>query len=87
MKTTKKPELLSLKKAIPPQLPQELIEDINPSQPIVDLEQSVDTESPATEYLQNYTPVQDYPTLPSAGNSGWQASDIWRELRVDGFCD
>ncbi|UKP01270.1 hypothetical protein [Nostoc sp. UHCC 0870] len=87
MKPTKKPELLSLKKAIPPQLPQELIEDFIPSQPIADLEQSVDTESPATEYLQSYPPGQDYPTFPSAGNSGWQASDIWRELRVDGFCD
>ncbi|MBC1240998.1 hypothetical protein H6G94_32550 [Nostoc punctiforme FACHB-252] len=39
------------------------------------------------QYLTRYSPVQDYPILQSVGNSGWQASDIWRELRVDGFCD
>ncbi|MBD2683210.1 MULTISPECIES: hypothetical protein [Nostoc] len=47
----------------------------------------VESQSQATEYFTRHALVQDYRTLQSVGNSGWQASDIWRELRVDGFCD
>ncbi|PLZ85536.1 hypothetical protein CEN45_05180 [Fischerella thermalis CCMEE 5198] len=31
-------------------------------------------------------PVRDYPIVRSVGNSGWQASDIWRDIRIDNFC-
>ncbi len=34
----------------------------------------------------NYIPVRDYPVVQSIGNSGWQASDIWRDIRIDNFC-
>lgn len=87
MKITKKPEFLTLKKATVPKPEHEQIEDILPSKPVANQQPPQDTETPATEYLQSYTPVQDYTTFPSAGNSGWQASDIWRDLRVDSFCD
>ncbi|MDZ8085055.1 MAG: hypothetical protein RMY16_05560 [Nostoc sp. DedQUE12b] len=29
---------------------------------------------------------EHYRPLRSVGNSGWQPSDVWRELRVDNFC-
>ncbi|MEH2286803.1 hypothetical protein [Nostoc sp.] len=29
---------------------------------------------------------EDYRPLRSISNSGWQPSDVWRELRVDNFC-
>ncbi|AUT00006.1 hypothetical protein CLI64_06185 [Nostoc sp. CENA543] len=34
-----------------------------------------------------YIPQRDYPLVQSVGNSGWQVSDIWRDIRVDNFCD
>ncbi len=34
-----------------------------------------------------YNPVRDYPLVQSVGNSGWQVSQIWRDLRVDNFCN
>jgi len=87
MKPTKKPELLTLKKATVPKPKHEQIEEVSASESIANQQPSQDTETPDTEYLQSCTPVQDYPILPSAGNSGWQASDIWRDLRVDSFYD
>ncbi|MDJ0675776.1 MAG: hypothetical protein QNJ36_10410 [Calothrix sp. MO_167.B42] len=35
----------------------------------------------------NYIPVRDNPIVQSVGNSGWQISDIWRDIRVDNFCE
>jgi hypothetical protein len=35
----------------------------------------------------NYIPVRDNPIVRSVGNSGWQISDVWRDIRVDNFCD
>lgn len=35
----------------------------------------------------NYIPVRDNPIVQSVGNSGWQVSDIWRDVRVDNFSD
>ncbi|MBD0304650.1 MAG: hypothetical protein ICV85_21570 [Tolypothrix sp. T3-bin4] len=34
----------------------------------------------------NYIPVRDNPIVQSVGKSGWQISDIWRDIRVDNFC-
>lgn len=34
-----------------------------------------------------YIPRQEYPVIQSVGNSGWQVSDIWRDIRVDNFCN
>ena len=34
----------------------------------------------------NYIPLRHNPIVQSVGNSGWQPSDIWREMRVDDFC-
>ncbi|WP_392532306.1 hypothetical protein [Nostoc sp. C117] len=35
----------------------------------------------------NYIPLRDNPLVQSVGNSGWQPSDIWREMRLDSFYD
>ena len=34
----------------------------------------------------DYIPLLDNPPVQSVGNSGWQISDVWRDLRVDDFC-
>jgi hypothetical protein len=37
---------------------------------------------------QSYIPVNNYkPIISSIGNSGWQISDVWRDIRVDNFSD
>ncbi|MBD2448644.1 hypothetical protein H6G76_16075 [Nostoc sp. FACHB-152] len=35
----------------------------------------------------NYIPVRDNPVVLSIANSGWQVSEILRDIRVDAFCD
>ena len=42
-------------------------------------------------YIEDYVSESEYISehyrpLRSVGNSGWQPSDMWRELRVDDFC-
>ncbi|QSJ18072.1 hypothetical protein JYQ62_04310 [Nostoc sp. UHCC 0702] len=32
-----------------------------------------------------YIPLRDRPIVQSVGNSGWQVSDIWKDIRLDGF--
>ncbi|MCC5610401.1 hypothetical protein LC612_27535 [Nostoc sp. CHAB 5834] len=34
----------------------------------------------------DYIPLLDNPPVQSVGNSGWQISDVWRDIRVDDFC-
>ncbi|MCC5654870.1 hypothetical protein LC609_34930 [Nostoc sp. XA013] len=35
----------------------------------------------------DYIPFLDNPPVQSVGNSGWQVSDVWRDIRVDDFCN
>ncbi|TAE60631.1 MAG: hypothetical protein EAZ76_02435 [Nostocales cyanobacterium] len=37
--------------------------------------------------LPNYIPVRDNPIVYSVGNTGWQVSEIWKEIRLDDFCN
>lgn len=56
---------------------------INPSP------QGIDEQPPAAIPEQrepNYIQVWDNPIVQSVGKSGWQISDIWRDIRVDDFC-
>jgi len=48
----------------------------------------VEEKPPAIEQPRepDYIPLRDHPIVQSAGNSGWQISDIWRDIRVDDFC-
>lgn len=35
----------------------------------------------------NYISARDNPIVQSISNSGWQVSDIWRDIKVDYFSD
>lgn len=90
MKPIKKPELLMVKKSV---ASQPAVEEVAPSEtvsadePIIEQQPDVKAESQSRESLHIYAPVQDSPVLQSVGNTGWQVSDIWRDLRIDNFCD
>lgn len=85
MKLIKKPEKLTLRqmKQIEEAEDQLLQADtVNLSQLKLE-EQTVITPEPMEP---SYIPLRDNSIVQSAGNSGWQVSDIWRDLRVDEFC-
>ncbi|HYW18095.1 MAG TPA: hypothetical protein VE956_02070 [Nodularia sp. (in: cyanobacteria)] len=42
--------------------------------------------SPSYKISESDSIKEHYRPLRSLGNSGWQPSDVWRELRVDDFC-
>ncbi|WDD36719.1 hypothetical protein PQG02_37135 (plasmid) [Nostoc sp. UHCC 0926] len=53
--------------------------------PVVEVEEkAVITQEPR---VPDYIPFLDNPPVQSVGNSGWQISDIWRDIRVDDFCN
>jgi len=57
----------------------------NSTAPVVEVEEKpVITPEPR---VPDYIPFLDNPPVQSVGNSGWQISDVWRDLRVDDFCD
>jgi hypothetical protein len=33
----------------------------------------------------NYIPLRDNPVVQSVGNTGWQVSEIWKDIRLDNF--
>ncbi len=59
----------------------------SPTEPI-EIPESQNIPEPVIEptvYIEDYV-SEHYRPLRSVGNSGWQPSDVWRELRVDDFC-
>ncbi|MDZ8258913.1 hypothetical protein [Nostoc sp. ChiQUE01b] len=58
------------------QVPQPLVE----SEPVVEPIPPAYIEVPESAYIPEYRPLR------SVGNSGWQVSDMWRDIRVDDFC-
>jgi hypothetical protein len=86
MKIIKKSEKLTLKKM----KEMEEAEDLILQAANGDFSESVPEEKPVIipEYKEpNYIPMRDNPLVQSVGNSGWQPSDIWREMRLDSFSD
>ncbi|WP_341531367.1 hypothetical protein WKK05_37245 (plasmid) [Nostoc sp. UHCC 0302] len=60
------------------QIPESLFE----SEPVVE-----EPTPPAyTEVPESAAYIPEYRPLRSVGNSGWQVSDVWRDIRVDDFC-
>jgi hypothetical protein len=55
---------------------------VNSPAPVVE-EKPVITPEPR---VADYIPFLDNPPVQSVGNSGWQVSDVWRDIRVDDFC-
>ncbi|QLE45494.1 hypothetical protein FD723_34920 (plasmid) [Nostoc sp. C052] len=57
----------------------------NSTAPVVEIEEKpVAISEPR---VPDYIPFLDNPPVQSVGNSGWQVSDIWRDIRVDDFCN
>jgi hypothetical protein len=85
MKIIKKSDKLTLKKMMEIQdaEDQNLQADTVMSPPVVD-EQPAEIPEPREP---DYIPLRDNPIVQSVGNSGWQISDIWRDIRVDDFCN
>jgi hypothetical protein len=54
---------------------------INTTEPTVEQEEELGVENPRTHYI----PFIDNPVVQSVGNSGWQISEIWKEIRLDDF--
>jgi hypothetical protein len=56
---------------------------VNSPAPVVEVEEKpVAISEPR---VPDYIPFLDNPPVQSVGNSGWQISDVWRDLRVDSF--
>ncbi|MBD2564890.1 MULTISPECIES: hypothetical protein [Nostoc] len=81
----KKPNSVRKKTEVtpPPTQPIEMPESQNISEIVIEPNSPVYIEDYASEseYISEH-----YRPLRSVGNSGWQPSDVWRELRVDDFC-
>ncbi len=41
----------------------------------------LDADDRETKYIN----FRDHPVIQSVGNSGWQVSEIWKEIRLDDF--
>ena len=58
------------------------------SEPMIEEEQEEERKIIEKNYqLPNYIPVRDNPLGSSVGNTGWQISEIWKEIRLDDFCN
>jgi len=80
----KKSEKLILKKI-------KQIEEENLSMDDFESQEPTVEEKPALNIVEareaNYIPVRDNPVVLSIANSGWQVSEILRDIRVDAFYD
>jgi hypothetical protein len=55
--------------------------NINTQEPTVEGQEELEIEHQRTHYI----PLIDNPVVQSVGNSGWQISEIWKEIRLDDF--
>ncbi|WP_341531784.1 hypothetical protein WKK05_37885 (plasmid) [Nostoc sp. UHCC 0302] len=57
-------------------------------EPLVEPEPVVEEPTPPAyiEIPESAAYIPEYRPLRSVGNSGWQVSDVWRDIRVDDFC-
>ncbi|MBW4456711.1 MAG: hypothetical protein KME55_30775 [Nostoc indistinguendum CM1-VF10] len=55
-------------------------EKVQETEPVIESSPSYKIISESNSIKEHYRPLR------SVGNSGWQPSDVWRELRVDDFC-
>jgi hypothetical protein len=55
---------------------------VNYTAPVVEEKPVITPEARVPDYI----PLLDNPPVQSVGKSGWQISDIWRDIRVDDFC-
>ncbi|MHC5770852.1 MAG: hypothetical protein ACYTXI_35785 [Nostoc sp.] len=66
-----------------PTEPIEMPESQNISETVIEPNRA----APIEDYVSESEYISEhYRPLRSVDNSGWQPSDVWRELRVDDFC-
>jgi hypothetical protein len=65
----------------PPTEPIEMSESQDILEPVVEDELPQYIEALESDYI-----PERYHLLHSIANSGWQPSDVWRDIRVDDFC-
>ena len=58
----------------------------NSTAPVVEVEVEEQPVAISEPRVADYIPFLDNPPVQSVGNSGWQVSDVWRDIRVDDFC-
>ncbi|BAY07644.1 hypothetical protein NIES2098_07610 [Calothrix sp. NIES-2098] len=84
MKLIKKSEKLLLKKI----KIMEETEEQNLQDDTIDFPESVEDNRPVLDVENrepNYIPLRDNPVVLSVGNTGWQVSEIWKDIRLDDF--
>ncbi|MEH1916657.1 hypothetical protein [Nostoc sp.] len=54
--------------------------------PVVEEKPVAISEPRVPDYVPFLDNPPDNPPVQSVGNSGWQVSDVWRDLRIDDFC-
>ena len=85
-KIIKKPKKVTLKEMMEIEKAEDQLlqaDTVKYTAPVVE-EQPVAISEPR---VPDYIPFLDNPPVQSVGNSGWQISDIWRDIRVDDFCN
>ncbi|MDZ7969968.1 MAG: hypothetical protein RM368_34365 [Nostoc sp. DedSLP03] len=61
-----------------------LANTVNSTAPVIEIEEK--TVAISELRVPDYVLFLDNPPVQSVGNSGWQVSDVWRDIRVDDFC-
>ncbi|WP_353930288.1 hypothetical protein WJM97_18640 [Okeanomitos corallinicola TIOX110] len=90
MKLIKKSEKLILDKIKSMELEAENLHteiNDNPETVIDEIQEEETRKIDINNQLSNYIPVRDNPIVYSVGNTGWQVSEIWKEIRLDDFCN
>ena len=90
MELSKKIEKPILKKAAATNLSQHLepeVENIKTPKAALEAKQKLEENSNKPEYGSDYyySPAFENSQFKSIESSGWQVSDIWREIRVDSY--
>jgi hypothetical protein len=60
-------------------------QDVQPDTSYIPSDVTTENDEIMENEEQSYIPVSHNPIISSIGNSGWQISDIWRDIRVDNF--
>ncbi|MBD2346212.1 hypothetical protein [Anabaena subtropica] len=81
-----------MEKTITTDLPQKLepeAKNIKTPELALEAKQKLEEKNNKLKYASNYcySPTFDNNQIKLVENSGWQVSDIWREIRVNSYCD
>jgi hypothetical protein len=57
--------------------------DAHTSEPLLNETEAINADN---YYEPQYIPSRDNPVVYSIGKTGWQVSEIWKDIRLDDFC-